>query len=357
MKPLGYGLYYKGNKKTVIRYMATIMITVVILAIIQLIITNLGDEICKNDEIRNNIIAIKNDKSEIISEEIIKEIKAIKGVNTAIPKKSINSNFIAFASTPNSIIIMLNKDDINTYLKSINVKYNEDIINELGDNEVYLSHRVSKNSTLKKGDKIDTDYPYTYKHSLDTDLLIGVTPVDLSMGSDEYYIICDDNEIEKVNNKLKHISKDICVIDDDSGINELSYKYTLSTFNIVRMIVTITCATVTGVTTYLHYNNRKKEIGVLKALGYTDKKVIFRVTKEISISSLLSFILSIGLINLLVFSLNKYLMEPSGYLPFYFDISMLSGVIIVILSIMIFSIVPTWILLKSVDKISLIEGR
>ena len=131
----------------------------------------------------------------------------------------------------------------------------------------------------------------------------------------------------------------------------------MGTFSSVQLIITITCAIATGVTTYLHYYNRRKEIGILKAIGYSDKKILFRISKEIIISSAIALVISILLINLFVLGMNKFLAVPRGYFLFQFDISMLSSMTIIVLAIMIFSLVPTWILLKSVDKISLIEGR
>ena len=356
-KPLSYESYSKGNKKLIIRYIATIMITAVILGVIQIILDNVGNEICKNDEILDYVISIKNKEKTAISEDIIKEIESVNGVEYVIPKKTLGLNFVAFASTPDSQIYAFEKDDIDKFLEAIKIDYDLESINSLKENETYITNRIVKNLELKKGDKIDDSYDITYKDQFTSDLLVGVTPVDLAYGSDEYMIIVEEGKMKSVDKEVKDIIKGKCIYDNDQLINKVSLVDTVGTFNAVKIIITITCAIATGVTTYLHYFNRRKEIGVLKAIGYSDRKILFRISKEISMSSIIALILSIGVINTIVYLLNRLISSKMGYLLFEFDISMLSDMMIVVLSIMVFSLVPTWILLKSVDKISLIEGR
>ena len=157
--------------------------------------------------------------------------------------------------------------------------------------------------------------------------------------------------------KVAEIVKNKCSVDSFSSTTKLALEDAEGTFNAVKLIITIACAITTGVTTYIHYYNRRKEIGVLKALGYSDKKIIFRITKEILVSTIIALAASVVLINGVVYCLNTFLAEPKGYLSFVFNISMLSDMVVVVISIMIFSLVPTWVLLKGVDKISLVEGR
>ena len=71
-KALSYYSYFQGNKKVVIRYILTVLITAVILSMIQIVITNTSNELKQMDGVRNNIINIKSRDKNFIDSEIIK---------------------------------------------------------------------------------------------------------------------------------------------------------------------------------------------------------------------------------------------------------------------------------------------
>ena len=357
-KALSYYSYFQGNKKVVIRYILTVLITAVILSMIQIVITNTSNELKQMDGVRNNIINIKSRDKNIIDSEIIKKIEGLDEINSVIPKANIGAPMLTFASTPDSTIYYMKNQDIKKFLAFLNIEYNDDEINSLNKNDILICKRLKNNQNATDTYKLNDKTIFNVKGTINTDYLINFCSADFSQGSNEYLIIPKENCLDIAKDKIRNIIKDQCEFNSNySEINSLSMEYSDGTFNAVRIIIILTCALTTGVTTYLHYYNRRKEIGILKAIGYSDKKILLRITKEIIVSSLIALIIAFGIISIVITCLNKFISEPNGYLSFAFSISNMSDMIIVILSIMIFSLVPSWMLLKSVDKISLIEGR
>jgi len=350
-------MYFKGNKKSVIRYISTLIITAIILAIIQIILTNLGDELKKADDLENYYVSIYTKDGKVLKDSEINKIKDLEEVKYIIPKKSVNIGFAAFVSSPDFVINYMSNSDIEKFLEALNIKYDKEMIKNLGKSQTLTSYREEKNESLTKGDKVNDEMDIVYEDNINTDFLLGVTPLEFPNGSNEYTIIPKDGESKEMKIKVAEIVKDKCSFDSYSSITKLATEDVEGTFNAVKLLITITCAVTTGVTTYIHYYNRRKEIGILKALGYSDKKIIFRITKEILMSTIIALATALVLINGIVYFLNMFVSEPKGYLNFAFNIAMLSDMVVVVISIMIFSLVPTWVLLKGVDKISLVEGR
>jgi len=350
-------MYFKGNKKSVIRYISTLIITAIILAIIQIILTNSGDELKKADGLENYYININTKDGKVLKDSEINKIKAIPEVKDIIPKKLVEVGFNAFISSPSIEVSYMSNSDIEKFLQALNIKYDKEKLKNLEENQTLTSYRKEKNKNLIKGDKLADEMDLLYFDSIDTNFLLGVTPKTFPYGSDEYIIIPKDGQSKVMKEKVVEIIKERCSYNSRGGITKLAIEVEEGTFNAVKLLITITCAITTGVTTYIHYYNRRKEIGVLKALGYSDKKIIFRITKEILMSTIIALATALVIINGIVYFLNMFVAAPKGYLRFMFNISMLSDMVVVVISIMIFSLVPTWVLLKGVDKISLVEGR
>lgn len=355
-RPLSYSTYFFGNKKAVLRYITTLIITVSILAVTKIIISNASEELNQNVEGNNYFIEIYT--SDEISMDIINRLKNLEEVESIIPTKSIKADYVAFAAVPDFKIYHMSQDNIIKMLTTLKIPYELENIYNLNENEALIGERIRKNKNLLKEDKIIKGSKLKYKDSINTNLLIGFTPKEFRDGSNEYIFIPKQGQMDEMVKKIKDIVPSNYKFEGvDLTVRELSNKNAQDTFNIVKIILTIACAITTGVSSYLHYFNRKGEIGILKALGYSDKNIIARITKEIIISTVIALIISIILMNFTVYLMNLFLAEPKGYLSFAFNISMISEIFIVVLSIVLFSLIPIWVLLKSVDKISLIEGR
>lgn len=362
IKPLSYLKYFKGNKKIVVRYIATITMTAIVLAVIQIIIGNLVEELRGYYDVQDYYLEITTNNNDNLTEEEVEALEKLEDVKKVIPVKCLFLNYKGFVASPAATFCFMPKEDIKDYLNIFNIDYDPNVIDKLEENQVLTSERIQTNFGLSEGDRINTDsfapnMDIKFKDSFETDYLIGVTPMEFGRLNNRYYLIPKDGKVKEVEKEVSDLLGTRVKQRHDREIINRSLENTMGTFSSVQLIITITCAIATGVTTYLHYYNRRKEIGILKAIGYSDKKILFRISKEIIISSAIALVISILLINLFVLGMNKFLAVPRGYFLFQFDISMLSSMTIIVLAIMIFSLVPTWILLKSVDKISLIEGR
>lgn len=356
-KPLEYTMYFLGNKKSVLRYIATLTITVMILVIAKVIITNVSDELNVYTATDRYFITISANEGSIIDKNTVDKIKALDEVAYVCPAELIKFENTAFAASTNGYMYYISKEGMEQILKCLKISYNDESIDSLKENDFIVAERVKKNKKLNKGDKLFTHADIKLKDTINTDLLVGFTPKEFKNGATKYVVIPKEGKLQQMMIKIKTVLPADITYGGENKAREISNKNSEDTFNIVKMIITIACAITTGVSTYLHYFSRRREIGILKALGYSDKKIIFRITKEIIISSIIALSISIVIIKSAVVCMNTFLAEPNGYLFFAFNISMLSEMFIIILAIMLFSIIPTWVLLKDIDKISLIEGR
>ena len=149
-KPLGYSMYFKGNKKAVTRYISTLIITAIILAIIQIIITNLGEELKKSDGLEDYYISIYTKDGNLLGENEINKIKELQEVKYLIPKKSVNIEFTSFVGSPNCNINFMSNSDIEKFFEALNIKYDKEKIKSLEKNKTLVTYRKEKNGSLKK---------------------------------------------------------------------------------------------------------------------------------------------------------------------------------------------------------------
>ena len=269
--PLSYLMYFKGNKKVVIRYIATLVITLIILITAKIIIANLNDELSIYSEVDSKVICIYSSDDKLIDKNDIDKIKKINNVDYVMPIKKVQVPFKAFVSSPDSVLYCMKNNDIKKLLDYLDINYSEDVIDDLKKDEVITSNRVKKNKSLTEGEKIAKGTNLKYKSNIETHLLISFTPEEFKYGSEKYLVIPKKGKINEVKSEMKDIVSEKYEIEGENVAIQEAGKNSRDTFNIAKIIITISCAITTGVTTYLHYFNRKKEFGILKALGYSDK--------------------------------------------------------------------------------------
>ena len=131
----------------------------------------------------------------------------------------------------------------------------------------------------------------------------------------------------------------------------------IENWNIIMMMITLMTSTAVGVKMFLHYRNRRAEIGLLSAIGYSQRWLIKRMTKEMILSTLIASFMSSVLLGLFCFGFNQLVNIRNGYETFKIDGSIVSLMITVALFMGTFSCIPTWLMFSKSESVYIAERR
>ncbi len=364
-KPLSYITFFKGNKKTSTMYILTLVIAILILGITKIILSSSSNEmevsIQRAEKLTEMQLLYTDDAdsaSMLASGEVIKKVRALDSVQSVLPAKRFVSTFRYFIGASESKNYFLRREDAIKLLDCLGVSYNENDLPNEGDNKAFISQRAAINAGLNLGDKILQNVDVTVDKTFISEFPISVIPTDIPDNSDSYIIIPKPDRLAEMNIDIQNIVNDNFELRDykyNKNRIETMQKSAEDTFFIILIIVTFACSITTGITTYIHYYNRRKEIGIMKAIGYSDKRIVMRITKEVCISTISALLISLALIVVTICVLNVAIANTNGFVAFEFDYSVFLNIIVIPIFMGIFSLVPTWAMLRTMDKITLIQ--
>lgn len=209
----------------------------------------------------------------------------------------------------------------------------DDIINKNGEDYYYIKNDYYKVIGVLGDEREETSYDYNiylnldYTAKKDNTNLKGDFIVDSGLNSKEMF-----NTI-----KSKYEEKNIEVIENQEAIKTpaskmISEQYSYSVVNIIKVLVILVFNTflVTG----YWIKNRKKEMGIKRAIGANKLSISLSILRELIVVSIISFAIGYSL-----YLIISYLKD--GYLHFYFK-SMIIVFIITFMSGIISSIVPIY---------------
>jgi ABC-type antimicrobial peptide transport system permease subunit len=363
-KPLSYRTFYKGNKKISMMYILTLVIAILILGITKIIISSTSNEMAVSIHQAEKLTMLQivdpnvDDSLGLANQEVVNKIKELNSVDSVLPTQKITLPFRYFIGDGDNNNYFLKKGDVIKLLNCFGVSNSiKDLPNE-GDKKALVSERVLKNSKLKLGGKIDENIDITIAKTFLSDFTFSVIPTEMPEYSHQFLIIPKSGKLAEMNSEIQNIINSNFELIDYTNVKNgiaMMQESAKATFFIVMIIITFACSITTGITTYIHYYNRRKEIGIMKAIGYSDKKIVLRITKEVCISTLIALTISLLLIVTSIWVLNVFIAETNGFVPFIFDYSLFSSIITIPIFMGIFSLVPTWIMLRTMDKITLIQ--
>jgi len=363
-KPLSYRTFFKGNIKLASMYIMTLVIAILILGITKVILASTNNEMEVSIHQAQMITKLQIASSDIdnsskhANSEIVEKVKALNSVGSVLPTKELRLHYRYFIGDGDQNNYLLRKEDTLKLLDGLGVSYNKNDLSNEGNNKAFISERVVKNAGLVQGDKLNESIDVTIDKTFVSEFPISVIPTEIPDASDEYIIIPKPGKLVQMNSEIQNIlNSDFELIDYKDVKSSIAMMQVSAdtTFFIVMIIITFACSITTGITTYIHYYNRRKEIGILKAVGYSDKKIVLRITKEVCVSTISALIISLLLIVIAIWVLNVFIAETNGFVHFKFDYSLFSNVIIIPIFMGVFSLVPTWIMLRTMDKITLIQ--
>ena len=355
--PLGYKLYLKRNRMTVVRYMLTLAICIFIAGGARIVVNNPRDELMLyTDKYKAYTIIASNNGCNIDAQyvETIKKMQEVQEVYAVeIEKYSMN----AFLCDEVMTVYKVHPHAIKRLIKIIDPS--KQAINVPCDKQrVIASSRTLNYLKIKCGDRFPYHQEYICENMITTDLPLVFYPSMKVNNQKEYIIFSKAGMRAKLNQKLRQTAPTTIDIEDYETMKEEdreTEKQLTGALNLAIILITIASCIIVGMMTYAHYYNRRYEIGILRAIGYSEKLLIRRITKEIIITTIITGILASLFLVVFTVGMNLFIAIPQGSLKFKLSKEIINIVLIIPVFMLFFSVTSTWIAFKSKDNITLIQ--
>ena len=268
----------------------------------------------------------------------------------------------------NEIATLIIPDDENKINNFISLKNNAKKL-ELKNNGVIISEKLSKLLNIKKNDIISitlNNKVYKVKVSNVTENYINNFVYmtnnmyeKITAQKTSYNLILTKNEkiTENQKKKLKEkiINNDYILSCSFSSDVKEEYKKSLSSFNDVIFILILFTLSLAVMVFYNIYNmdksERKKEISLLKSLGFYDLEIIKRINKENVILSLMGSLFGIIIGSILTF----LIINKASILIFDFKITFISYLLVFLIN-MLFVFISSLFLQFNIKKLDFINA-
>jgi ABC-type antimicrobial peptide transport system permease subunit len=371
-KPLSYYLYFKSNKRKILGMILSIAFSILLIGVIQMFSDNMSDTYYRNLTKLNYVSIISSAKGNI-PKETMQKIQNNSNVDRLI---MVNTYHYGIVDIIGSIAVYtgyyLDENDIPILVDRMGIKLNTLSMPKNDEKKIIINSNIARAEDKSIGSYMgnevnNMDYfqgKYEIKGIIEGDNIISFIPkstkkiANSNEQFEEYLILPKLNKLKEMNDFLKVLPKNNIKlltygdllqekIDDAEGMNTI--------FNVLIIIIIVVLSVSLGNSSYVHYFQRRKEFGLLKALGQGEDKIILRMIREISISSALG--LAVGLVLLLIFKGigNTFYTYPKGLSLFHINVQLIPRIIAIPIFICIFSIIPVSRLLVKIEPISIIE--
>ena len=281
-------------------------------------------EYLNSDEAKN---IISNNISEIIkSQNIDTQISNImeKYMQTAISSlsKSLQKEVQSSIKTLSQSITKAISVDSNAIIGAFHMKMNEEELAEL------FSSLMSKENVTYESNLKSFNYA-----SIDEPSGISIYPKDFEGNQSITNLLNDYNtRMEEEGNEEKVISYTDMVATLMSSVTTIvdTISYVLIAFVAISLVVS---SIMIGVITYISVLERKKEIGILRAMGASKHNVAQVFNAETIIIGALAGILGVGITLLLIIPINKIIFILSNGANVRAALPTVAGIILIIISI------------------------
>lgn len=371
-KPLSYYLYFKSNKKKTLGMILSIAFSILLIGVIQMFSDNMSDTQYR-DLTKLNYVSIISSTKGRLSKETIENIRKNSTVDRLIMVNTyyysiiniigVPSNYAGYYADEKDIPVLM--DRMGMTLTANNFLKNDE--KKIIINSNVARARVKSIGGLMGNEVSNMDYfqgKYEVKEIIESDNIISFiakSKENIARNTnqfEQYLLVPKEGKLDEMNSFLKGLPKDNIKLitnkdmlqekkTDDEGMNII--------FNILIIIIIIVLSVALGNSSYIHYFQRRREFGLLKAIGQSTDKITLRMIKEISISSAIG--LALGSILLLIFKGigNAFYTYPKGLSLFQINMQLIPRIIAIPIFICIFSIIPVSRLLVKIEPISIIE--
>lgn len=377
MKPLSSSLYNIRNKRKILSSINAVMVAVCFIHILYSFTQGILYMVDRNSSATYKKAAIVmqyGDKP--IDKALIKVINENENVERVIPTPiGYGIHFNLPGNSDRAAALSLRPVDRDFLLKKYNIKLIAGRLPREGQNEIAISKAIAKNRELKLGGKVGDginefdNLPgvYTVVGILDSYSLLSILSANESIFPDyrnknvilgrNFLVFPKPDRKAAMDRFLEQLPKDNVDVSTESiflkhlekNLGALRVIDIISILSILVMVITV------GSSKYAQYINRKEELGVLNALGYSKLQILNRTFKEVVTINLIGYLLGIALGILLSYGLGKGIWEPKGGKGFLFTAKGFFVSSFVPLFTILFSIIPINNLISKLDPIRMIE--
>jgi len=369
MKPLSSIIYAKNNKGKTFSSLQTIFIAVSFIMIlytcfetVKLLETN---AYIKPMEYSNTISSLDGKD---INKETLEEIKKNEMVDAIIQTSNIYAlRFMVPGAADRAKVLCLKEKDMDSFLEKQHMELLSGRLPMEGEKEIALSEFISKNKNYNIGDMVGSDIdefdtvPGSFK-------VVGIVkgagfysicPWKADEVSGRYFIFPKEGQIDKLGNYLEGFDKDkfdigtLAKTTDDFN-NSMAVMKTLDLVSIISLVVIVI---IVGISKYAEFLNRKEEIGLLNALGYSKGYLLKRAFVEVLIVNVLGLLIGI-LIGVGVATLLKqgfWTKLGVDLAPLFTWKSIFISLILAMFTTL-FTLIPINNLINKIDPIKTVEG-
>ncbi|WP_066023233.1 MULTISPECIES: ABC transporter permease [Clostridium] len=376
MKPLSAFNYNRNNKMKFLSSIVSVAVAVGFLYMVITFVKSTDNSIYRAIlNFKDYSICIPYSKSKGIPKNILYKIQSDKNVDKIIPMQKYDIRYVIPYEDSSTKILAMRNDDMNYFI----VKAHDNIMSgrlpKDGKNEIAVHYDEAKNQKIKVGDivgkktKLLNDIDGDYKV---VGIIGGENLISLMSANEDSMPNYENNEKSNTDGfiivpKSGHINEMNKFIEKISGkqvevytLNNLKDQFdkaenNLGMFNIFIIASIFLMVVTVGSSRCIQFLNRKEELGILNAIGYSKRKILKRSLIEVLETNALSYIL--GLIFGIGMSLlwKKYVFEASGAVGIVFNLEAFVIALYIPLFTALFTIVPINVMISRLDPINMIE--
>lgn len=368
--------YYKNNLKKFLSVLIPVALSIFLIYIIHGLIYSSFIPNYNACVEPSKYFSIVRPNGRVLDTSDEKMLKANEDIESALPciyeytsfRANIGLNF-------GTMILSLGEEDITKMLKLMNLKIVDGRLPKPYSYEIVLHQQLAKNRGLKIGDYIGRlvdkteGLPSSYKivGLLDGTSIVNFAPLgtyvnNIHLNYSFTYgalLIPKEGKLQPMNEFLNSLPPLNLAIH-----NYITYSEEFNTslaridtfFSLINVLLIIIVSFCTAFLYYIYFTQRRSELGLLWALGFSRQQVINRAFGEVVLSNILGYILGILISIFCGVIINLLYLEPLGQPLEIFNSKIILQTICVPVFVVLFSIIPVWRMLKKLDPISIIEG-
>lgn len=377
MRPLSILKYYCNNRKKFIIVVFAVFLSVFLLYFIQMLVDAVYNISYYAFVEPQRYYSSINAQANLLDDRLIDEVKNHPSVEKVIPWVFRYTNFYAgIGENTGTKVFTVERDTMEELMSVLHVKLREGRLPMPGEDEIALHYLVAVNKGLKIGDKIGSNVAkneilkgeYTVVGFIEGKSIVSIFPLEtwqkdypnLNPYKSGLIILPKAGQMEKLNRFLEALPAqgvEVRTLNIVEKQNASSAEGTNMLLTVISLSVIIIVSVCTGFLSYISFYQRRSEFGLLSAIGYTNQQIINKAFLEVGGMNAAGFVLGLIACMAAGAALNKYVYIQRGQLLEVFKLDYVIKASCIPLLGVLFSVVPVWRMLKTLEPVSIIEGE
>lgn len=377
MKPLSAIKYIRNNAKKVVPICLSICLGVFLVYFLSMIVGEVVMTVQSSayKPLESYSIIVPSDGNNI-PQNVIDSLNSNDGIEVLLPTvyDMYGLHKTMIISSLGSSVMLLRDTDMDMMMNKVKVELIQGRKPQAGKYEIMIHSQLAKNKGLKIGDRVGSETDsidslegnFTITGIIDGPCLMsfGSYPTSTNITKNELYkygmvIIPKPGKISEVNSFIEKLSSHEILrltLDEVEPVMKKRLDMSNSTIYLLETLVIIVLCISLGNINYINFYQRRKEFGVLSAMGYSKMKLYKKIWLEMTLISSAGYVLGILLSLLVGWMLNEALWLPKGqYMPLW-NLKNILVIMLLPIFVTIISVLPAVKLFKRTDPILVIEG-